>query len=63
MQPVAARLDAVPDDPDPALLAAAALAVMRASLRHWLTVDRSTPLPTLVQQAFDQLGTGLNRRH
>ena len=58
---VAARLAVSPDDPDPGLLAAAALAVMRASLRHWFTIDRETPLPTLVQDAFDRLGDGLAR--
>jgi AcrR family transcriptional regulator len=57
---IAARLAVSPDDPDPGLLAAAALAVMRASLRYWLTIDRATPLPTLVQDAFDRLGDGLN---
>jgi AcrR family transcriptional regulator len=56
---IAARVGAATDDPDPGLLAAAALAVMRASLRNWLTNDRATPLPTLVQDAFDRLGDGL----
>lgn len=60
---LAQRLDATTTDPAPRLLAATALAVMRASLQHWLTDSQTTPLPTLVQQAFDQLGTGLNRRH
>jgi AcrR family transcriptional regulator len=57
------RLGADPDDPSPRLLAATALAVMRASLQHWLTTSHPTPLPTLVQRAFDQLGAGLNRSH
>jgi hypothetical protein len=34
---------------------------MRASLRYWLTIARATPLPTLVQDAFDRLGDGLVR--
>jgi AcrR family transcriptional regulator len=57
---ITARKGAAADDPEPGLLAAAAVAVMRASLRSWLATDRETPLPTLVQRAFDQLGTGLN---
>jgi AcrR family transcriptional regulator len=57
---IAARMGAATDDPEPGLLAAAALAVMRASLRFWLAIGRETPLPTLVQRAFDQLGNGLN---
>lgn len=56
-----ARLAAPADDPTPRLLAAAALAVMRASLQHWLTGDRSVPLPTLVERAFDRLGDGLRQ--
>ncbi len=55
------RLGSDPGDPTPRLLAATALAVMRASLQHWLTSQQATPLPTLVQRAFDQLGVGLNR--
>lgn len=58
---IAARLGVFADDPEPGLLAAAALALMRASLRHWLVVDRTTPLPTLVQTSFDRLGAGLAR--
>ncbi|HSP27364.1 MAG TPA: TetR family transcriptional regulator [Ilumatobacteraceae bacterium] len=57
---IAARRSAATDDPEPGLLAAAALAAMRASLQHWLTIDRTTLLPTLVQDAFDRLGAGLN---
>jgi AcrR family transcriptional regulator len=54
-----ARLGASANDPAPRLLAAAAVAVMRASLQHWLTGDRAVPLPVLVQQAFARLGNGL----
>jgi hypothetical protein len=28
-------------------------------VQHWLTRDRDTSLPDLVQRAFDQIGTGL----
>ena len=54
-----ARLDAKADDPNPRLLAATALAVMRASLQHWLTTRRPPALPALVQSGFDQLASGL----
>lgn len=55
------RLGVGTDDPGPRLLAATALAVMRASLQHWLTSGHATPLPTLVQRAFAELGAGLSR--
>ena len=58
---LATRLGAGADDPNPRLLAATALAVMRASLQHWLTSGQATPLPELVQGAFEQLATGLHR--
>lgn len=53
------RLGSTPDDPRPRLLAATALAVMRASLQHWLTTPGAPALPQLVQRAFDQLAVGL----
>jgi AcrR family transcriptional regulator len=53
------RMAAKPDDPTPQLVAATALAVMRASLQYWLTVPHSAELPGLVQDAFDKLGAGL----
>jgi AcrR family transcriptional regulator len=56
---LATRMAADTSDPTPQLVAATALAVMRASLQHWLTVPRSAELPTLVQAGFDRLGTGL----
>jgi AcrR family transcriptional regulator len=56
---LAARAGLGGDDPSPRLLAATALAVMRASLQHWLTSSRPTPLPDLVQAAFDKLSRGL----
>lgn len=58
---LATRLDSDADDLTPRLLAAAALAIMRASLQHWLTGRRASPLPTLVQRSFDDLGAGLDR--
>lgn len=57
-----ARLGARADDPAPRLLAGTALAVMRASLQHWLTTRRSPELPRLVEQGFDRLATGLAPR-
>jgi AcrR family transcriptional regulator len=56
---LATRDDAAADDPDPGLLAAAALAAMRSSLQHWLVGGRRDALPSLVQRAFDRLGSGL----
>lgn len=56
---LATRAGTCADDLRPRLLAATALAVMRASLQHWLTNGQATPLPDLVQRAFDQLGRGL----
>ena len=55
------RLEADPGDPMPRLLAATALAVIRASLQHWLLNIEDGPLPDLVQRSFDQLGVGLSR--
>lgn len=55
------RLSTSPDDDiTPLLLAAAALAAMRASLRHWLTIGATTSLPALVTDCFEQLAHGLN---
>lgn len=54
-----ARLGSTSDDALPRLLAATALAVMRASLQHWLTQPGTAALPDLVQQAFDRIGSGL----
>ena len=46
-------------DATPRLLAAAALAAMRASLQHWLHTGHAQPLPDIVNRAFDQLANGL----
>lgn len=55
------RLSTGPDDDiTPLLLAAAALAAMRASLRHWLANGATTSLPALVTDCFEQLAHGLN---
>lgn len=56
------RSPAGTDDIGPRLLASAALACMRSSLRHWLLTDRQTPLPELVQACFDRLSDGLRTR-
>lgn len=56
---LANRMGADANDPTPRLLAATAVAVMRASLQHWLTAPQAVELPTLVQDAFDRLGAGL----
>ncbi|MCO8126278.1 TetR family transcriptional regulator [Acidimicrobiia bacterium EGI L10123] len=58
---LATRMGAAASDPTPRLLAATAVAVMRASLQHWLTAPQAVELPTLVQDAFDRLGAGLAR--
>lgn len=47
------------DGLSPALLAGAALATMRASMRAWLASGGSTPLPDLVEECFSLLSTGL----
>ena len=60
---LAVRLGVSADDPEPGLLAAVAVAVMRASLHQWLTTGRTTPLPSLVQRAFARLGAGLDDVH
>ncbi len=41
------------------LLAAASLACMRSSLRHWLATDHDTALPALIDGCFDRLANGL----
>lgn len=50
-------------DPDgaiePQLLAAAALAAMRSSLRHWILSGHRESLPGLVARSFDRLAAGL----
>lgn len=58
-QRLTTRLGARADDPAPRLLAATALAVMRASLQHWLTTPHAPALPALVQSGFDRLASGL----
>ncbi len=41
------------------LLAAASLACMRSSLRHWLASDFDAALPTLIDRCFGRLANGL----
>lgn len=49
------------DQPTPELLAAAALAAMRASVQQWLR-DPSIDLPDRLDRCFDLLGAGLDRQ-
>ena len=54
------RMGHEPDrDITPHLLAAAALAAMRASLRHWLAGGGVSSLPEHVTQCFDRLAQGI----
>lgn len=54
------RMGVEPDrDITPHLLAAAALAAMRASLRHWLAGGGVSSLPEHVTQCFDRLAQGI----
>lgn len=54
------RMGRRPDDDLAArLLAAAALAAMRASLRHWLAHGETVPLPHHVRDCFALLAAGL----
>ena len=41
------------------LLASAALACMRSSLRHWLVTGQATALPDLFEACFDRFANGL----
>lgn len=61
-QRLARRDSSGPGDPAPRLLAAAALAVMRSSVQHWLATGRTVALPDLVRDGFDRLGEGLSPR-
>jgi AcrR family transcriptional regulator len=45
----------------PRLIAGAALAAMRASLRHWLTDNGNSRLPDHMAYCFDLMATGLGR--
>jgi AcrR family transcriptional regulator len=55
---MADRLGSEPGDLTPRLMAAAALAAMRSSIRHWLVTGHAEPLPSLVTRCFDRLGSG-----
>lgn len=46
---------------EPTLLASAALACMRSSLRLWPATSPATPLPEIVQNCFNQLAIGLEK--
>lgn len=56
---VAERAGVDGDDLEPRLLAGAALAAMRASLRTWLAAGGRPRLPDLVAECFDRLERGL----
>lgn len=43
------------------LMASAALAIMRSSLRFWIQSNFQTPLPQLVEKCFSDLAEGLTR--
>lgn len=47
------------EDLESRLMASAALACMRSSLRHWLLTGYESPLPTLIQSCFGRLSHGL----
>lgn len=54
------RLATSTDDSTPRLLATTAVAVMRASLQHWLTTADPPALPDLVREGFERLAAGLD---
>ncbi len=54
------RADPVGDELGCRLQAAAALAAMRSSIRHWLSTDQSADLPALVAACFTALADGLS---
>jgi AcrR family transcriptional regulator len=47
------------DNIESRLLSSAALACMRASLRHWLLTAHDTALPDLIEACFDRFADGL----
>ncbi|MEZ5381570.1 MAG: TetR family transcriptional regulator [Microthrixaceae bacterium] len=53
------RANGTTDDLESRLLASAALACVRSSLRHWLLTGHATPLPTLIDDCFGRLADGL----
>jgi AcrR family transcriptional regulator len=57
---MADRLGAEPGDLTPRLMAAAALAAMRSSIRHWLVTGHAEPLPWVVSDCFERLGRGFS---
>lgn len=56
---LAQRMSCETEHLHPRLLAAAALSAMRSSQRNWMATGRQSSLPTLVEQCFDQLASGL----
>ncbi len=53
------RANTESEDLESRLLASAALACMRSSLRHWLLTGHETALPALIQTCFQQFANGL----
>lgn len=60
VEAMATRLQLDPDaDLYPAVVVAAALTVMRVTVKHWQATAAQTPLTELLDLAFDQLADGL----
>ncbi|MFP5579815.1 MAG: TetR/AcrR family transcriptional regulator [Acidimicrobiia bacterium] len=58
---LAARHDNSGEPPPARLLAASAMAAMRAALHHWVAAGARASLPAIVQDHFTRLGAGLDR--
>jgi hypothetical protein len=58
-RPATATAKGAAADLDARLMASAALACMRASLRHWLASGQDLELPELMRRCFDRFATGL----
>lgn len=56
---LAQRMGCDAENLGPRVLAASALGALRASQRHWIASGQRAPLPSLVEDCFDQLATGL----
>lgn len=56
---LAERTGVDPEDLEPRLMAASALAAMQASQRRWMATGQKVHLPELVAACFDQLAAGL----
>lgn len=56
---LAERMGCDAENLGPRLLASSALSALRSSQHHWIATGQQSRLPTLVEQCFDQLDTGL----